>query len=93
MYIGSIIMAIGCIVYAIWNPEKKINVFIAYVGKKLSLYIYVLHISVGIFIEKVIKIVNMNEMFVYQCIKPTLVILCTIIISIVLSKVIMRKRN
>ena len=88
MYIGSIIMAVGSIIYSIWHSERKVISCIAYIGAKLSLYVYVLHISVGIAIEKFAKIIKVNDVFGYQCLKPTIVIISTIIISILLVKVI-----
>lgn len=81
MYVGSIMMAVGCIGYSIWNYERKIISVIAYIGRFLSLYVYVLHISLGILIDKLAKIVAVNDMLFYQCLKPTLVILCTIVFS------------
>lgn len=93
MYIGSILMAGSCIIYSMWNPEKKVIGVVSYVGEKLSLYVYVLHISVGIVIDKMAKIVNISNIFGYQCIRPTLVIISTIIVAAVLDQMVRISRK
>lgn len=85
MYLGSIAMAAGCIIYSIWNSDRKIIAPISYIGAKLSMYVYVLHISVGIIIDKIAKIINVNELLCYQYIKPSIVILSTILISWIIN--------
>ncbi len=90
MYVGSIVMAASCIIYSVWNVNRRVIAPVAYIGRFLSMYVYVLHISVGIILDRVAKMIHVNEMFSYQCMKPTLVILSTIVISVLISSV-MRK--
>lgn len=43
LYLGNVILLIGCFTWAITMPKIKNLHGIAYVGKNLSLYIYILH--------------------------------------------------
>lgn len=43
LYLGNVVLAIGCFVWAITEKEIKLLKPVAYVGKNLSLYIYVIH--------------------------------------------------
>ena len=45
IYIGTILVIIGCFAWALYCPQVKKSI-LAYVGKNLSMYIYVLHILV-----------------------------------------------
>lgn len=93
MYVGSIVMAASCIIYSVWNVNRKVIAPVAYIGRYLSMYVYVLHISVGIFLDKMAKIADANNMFVYQYLKPTIVIISTIMAALVLAKIVERKRS
>lgn len=93
MYVGSIVMAASCIIYSVWNVNRKVIAPVAYIGRYLSMYIYVLHISVGIMIDRVVKMININEMFLYQCLKPSLVILSTIVISALINSAMRKIRS
>lgn len=46
LYVGTIIMAMACFAGAIYLPEMRYLKFFAYVGKNLSLYIYVIHMLI-----------------------------------------------
>ena len=47
-YLGSYIVTGAMIVYAMkYNEKFKENSFLTYVGRELSLYIYIIHIAVG----------------------------------------------
>ncbi len=56
-YLGSYITFLALVTWAVRNPQKG-NVLIIYIGRELSLYIYVLHIAVG----KVINLI-LNKNF------------------------------
>lgn len=88
MYIGSILVSIGIILYSVWNSQRKLSGFLAYVGEKCSLYVYVIHISVGIMIDKVAKVTGWISNPVYLCLKSTCVILVSILISVAIVEMI-----
>lgn len=46
LYVGTLILAVGSFAWAIYLPRAKQTSVLAYVGKNLSMYIYVLHILV-----------------------------------------------
>ncbi len=79
-YIGTIIMSCVMFIYAIKNPEHKINSILCRIGDKLSLYIYVLHILV---IEILTEIEDRLNISFFDWIKPIVVILISITLAYV----------
>ncbi len=43
IYMGTFFLALGCFAYAVYLPEIRNMSWFAYVGKNLSVYIYLLH--------------------------------------------------
>lgn len=45
-YFSTILYSLSIFILAIKKPNKKISIFLNYVGRKLSMYIYIIHMSV-----------------------------------------------
>lgn len=52
LYVGNIVLIIGMFIYCCNNPDKYNMPLLEYVGKNLSLYIYVFHVMVFKFVQK-----------------------------------------
>ncbi len=61
-YIGSYITLSALVVWAIQNPHKG-NGVIGYIGRELSLYIYVLHIAVGNMTNLIFNKTSLQKLF------------------------------
>ena len=46
LYLGNVVVALGGFAWALYMPEFKWLKFFAYIGEKLSMYIYVIHMLV-----------------------------------------------
>lgn len=83
-YLGNILFVISMFILAINNPNLLNYNFITTIGEKYSLNIYILHYGVIRFFKDIIEIkynININEYL-----KPILVLLSTLIISILYRK-------
>ena len=86
MYIGSILTAVGMIIYSSWNFKLKVNRFIVFIGQKCSMYVYVIHICVGILLDKVAKFIGLASNHIYLWFKPICVILISVLASVIIVK-------
>lgn len=79
-YIGTIIMVCSMFMYAIKNPEKKINLILCIIGDKISMYIYILHILAIDISQGIGNILNIRF---YEWIKPVNAITISLILGFV----------
>lgn len=85
MYLGSIITAAAMILYSQWHEESYIIKPVAIIGQKYSMLIYVLHYCIGICFDYIMAWVGIADNFVFLCFRPSIVIILSIIVSIMLS--------
>lgn len=84
MYIGSLMMAVGMAVYSIWNSQSYIIKIIAVIGQRYSSVVYVIHIAVGIMLDKMMKIIGLQDAIIYIFLKQMMVIVLSVIIASIL---------
>lgn len=84
--VGYIPLAISLFLLSTKYPETEVSKPIAYIGKNLSLFIYILHVPLSTFISIVLsKIIRMDvESNIYLISKPILTLVGTIILSYIL---------
>lgn len=86
MYIGSIIAAVAMIIYSEHNPSKVFSNCLYTIGNKYSLFVYIVHISVGIILDRMAKMANLIDNIVYLTTKPIIVIIGSIVFAITFYK-------
>ena len=93
--IGYIPLALGLFLLTLINPEKSVCKPLEYIGDKLSLFIYILHMNVDGVLYLMIALVGIdseNSLFLWT--RPFIVITLSIIASLLLSIIIrFCKRN
>lgn len=81
--VGTILYAFGLFLLTLDNPGKSMCRTIEYIGEKLSLYIYVLHVLVdavvGFGLRNILDIDTNSK--VYLWLRPIIVLIATIIVS------------
>lgn len=85
MWIGSIIAAACMIIYAQQDAKRYVIKPVAVIGQKYSMLVYVLHWAVIILLGKVTDFIGISDVFVYQCFRPTTVILLSVVAAIVVD--------
>lgn len=96
MYIGSMMMAVGMVVYSIWNSQNYIIKIIAVIGQRYSSVVYVIHIAVGIMLDKMMRIIGLQDAIMYILLKQMMVIVLSVIIAGILvecNKKLLAKRR
>jgi peptidoglycan/LPS O-acetylase OafA/YrhL len=91
LYIGSIIVVCVVFIYALSHEDKKKESCITFIGEKYSLFIYIVHISVGVLSNKIIfylPFYNKNIYNIYQYLKPFIVVLLSSLMAWVFYKLI-----
>ena len=83
---GIVIYSTSLFLLAIKNPTVHINKTFEFIGEKLSMNIYVLHIMVNIVIGKIIGKFGFEENLAYLWAKPVIVALIVLVISYLLSR-------
>lgn len=80
LYLGSYVTFIALVLWAIKNPGYR-GGFIGYIGRELSLYIYILHVAVGKLLELFLSGVGLEYRVIVDYIKAFMVLGLTIVIS------------
>lgn len=79
--IGTIVYAVSIFIFGICNSELVINKAITYIGEKLSLFVYVMHVCVGGIIDNVV-LENCSWVGIeYLWVRPVLTLLITLILA------------
>lgn len=91
--IGVIIYSIALFALAIRNPSIHISRKIEKIGDDYSLYIYIIHIAVGGILEMIVQFIGWNQFRIYLWIKPIVVVLISIVLSIFWCRVILKKKH
>lgn len=76
MYIGSILIVLGAFTLALHQPEKKENSFITKIGAEYSLFIYIVHYSLMLVMERFAEKLLVSgsiEYYVYYFARPFLI--------------------
>ncbi len=92
--IGYIPFALGLFALCLKNPEKSINCIIEFIGDKLSLYIYVLHVPIVGLLEFVFKYLFHVDIDseLFRWIRPLLGAVATISLSLIVYLVLNKLR-
>lgn len=76
MYLGSLMSVISIFLLTLYQPEKKANSFITKIGMKYSLFIYIVHTSVLIVMNRFsdkLLVSGSATYYVYMFLRPFLV--------------------
>lgn len=76
MYLGSLLEVISIFLLTLYQPEKKKNSFITKIGTEYSLFVYVVHVSVALVMERFsgkLIVEGSTAYYVYGFIRPFLV--------------------
>ena len=79
-YIGNYLMVAGMFIWAVKNPTHGCDALV-FVGKNLSLYVYIGHIIVGFWIKSCFKYLGIVDTVAFLWLNPILVILFSMTIS------------
>jgi hypothetical protein len=80
-YIGTIFYSVSLFILAIKNPFKKYNFIINYIGEKLSMFIYIIHMTIIIFLSRICSTYSISPNL-----KPILAVLLSILVAQVYIK-------
>jgi surface polysaccharide O-acyltransferase-like enzyme len=84
--IGLFLYAISIFIIGIKYPNKKISNILVYIGKNLSLYIYILHLLIGTTIISLAK--TLLKIDIHSTLyTPILIAISTILISYIIDKI------
>lgn len=70
LYLGSILITVGIFLLALWRPDFGKGSFLAHVGEKTALHIYLWQMIVFDIVEKLAYIGGVHEHMVYQWMMP-----------------------
>ena len=77
-YVGTYIMVFAMVVMAVRKPEKEIR-FLGYIGRELSLYVYILHIAVGRATDILAREIGLRDTVFYTCGRAFLVLIFSLL--------------
>ena len=86
---GTVFYVIGLFLYAIKNSSNQVPKIISYIGSKLSLHIYILHVPINIVTRCVISEMRLTGGYMY----PILIVCETIIIAYLMNQLIIRLKR
>lgn len=81
IYIGTIISSFFVFIFSIKNPNKYFSKILEYIGEKLSMLMYILHILAINIVTDIAIWLNMSDSITFEWIKPIIVVCITIIMS------------
>lgn len=84
-FLGSYLMVASLFVLAIKVPDWKIK-GLEYLGRELSMYIYILHIAVGRSMDMVARLFSAQKMIGYLYGRPFLILAVSVLISVLILK-------
>ena len=87
IYVGSVVLALAALFYAVDFPEKEIK-FLSTIGEKYSLIIYIIHWYFIDIYAIVLKYLNLQENYFIQCMMPLIVIISSVSFGIIWQKII-----
>lgn len=76
MYIGTLLVVLSAFMLTMYQPEKKENSFLTKIGEKYSLFIYVVHYSLIVVLERFSGKLIMSGStvyYIYQFVRPFLI--------------------
>ncbi|MEE1002419.1 MAG: acyltransferase [Acutalibacteraceae bacterium] len=86
LYIGSILLSTGLLMFAIDKPNGgSIIRFLSYIGNKLSIIVYVIHYMVMVIMDKFIPNTFGWNGFTQSMVRPVIVLFVTVFIAFVFS--------
>ena len=87
IYVGSVVLALTALFYAVDFPDKEIK-FLSTIGEKYSLIIYIIHWYFIDIYAIVLKYINLQGNYFIQCMMPLIVILSSVTFGIIWQKII-----
>lgn len=94
-YVGTYIMVFAMVLTAVKKPESEIKL-IGYIGRELSLYVYILHIAVGRTLDVVARELAFRDTAFYTWGRAFLVLILSLLVSqgvVSIKKLAGRKRS
>ena len=89
LYLGALMSVIGIFIWTLYQPEKNKDSFWVKIGEEYSLYIYILHYSVIIVMERFSeKLIVPNSMlyYVYGFMKPFIIFGISLLVALAFNK-------
>ncbi len=97
IFLGTVVSSCAMFVFAVLNPQFYGIAIIEWIGKRLSMIIYVIHIFCIDVIEKIYIRIGVNENVLFAWLKPIIAILFSIVSALVYDyakqKVLLYKNN
>lgn len=91
-YLGTLFTFISMFVFAIKYPDRQ-NVGLAYIGRELSTYVYILHIAVGKTIDLLFSKMHASQYVVYKYSRAFLILGVTLFLAWGMSKLVTRWKS
>ena len=91
-YLGNILALFFIMALSIKFSNIQ-NYYLQFLGNKLSLYVYVLHVAIFKTMDYILLKAHLSKLIVIQYIRPVLALVLTIILSFVIAKFIERFRR
>ncbi len=87
IYVGSVVLALSALLYAVDFPDKEIK-FLSTIGEKYSLIIYIIHWYFIDIYAIVLRYLNLQENYFIQCMMPLIIIISSVTFGIIWTKII-----
>ena len=87
IYVGSVVLALSALLYAVDFPDKEIK-FLSTIGEKYSLIIYIIHWYFIDIYAVVLRYLNLQENYFIQCMMPLIIIISSVTFGIIWTKII-----
>ena len=81
-YIGVLITAPAMFALCVKNRSINVPTPLSYIGDKLTMYIYILHVPISYFVKKLAKMTSIDSLVGYEYIYPLIVLCASIVISL-----------
>lgn len=88
--IGKIGTAVSFFLLAIQKPAVRFSSFFAWLGRRLSMYIYFIHVAVGTLVERLLSCLGCSG-FWFSCMLPVLTVLFSCTVGFLISKIPFKK--
>lgn len=83
--IGIVLYAASLFIYAINNPDKRVNKKMEYLGDRLSLYVYIYHVMIAGIIGVIVRLLSLDAN-IYMWVRPLIVALASIAVAMLIDR-------
>lgn len=85
-YVGTYIMVAAMIIIAIKKPTSEVK-FLGYIGRELSMYVYILHIAVGKMTDIIAREFGFRETNFYTWGRAFIILIATLLVSLAIVQI------